>query len=528
MGSFEQGDAQTLQLEKEVHGGRVLSKLNNHVIPWLFSLGLLCYLDRTTLSFGAIQLNHDLGFDCATYGFGAGIFFVGYALFQVPLTLGPQRFGSPVWLTGLCLLWGVVTAGSAFLIRGPLSFYLLRFTLGLAESSAFPTMWYHLSLFYSPAEMGGAYAKVSICTSIAQVLGAPLSAGILRMDGVLGVHGWQWLFLLGGGATFFFAIFLCMFLARDPRSASFLTPEEAGWLDARQAASAQASSSHPSKLRAMLDVARDWRVLYLAGVWLLTACAMFGIMFWAPLLISDMFNAGSAAAPKEEGASCGGGHHAVASTSTVALLTTMPYVAASLGSLANARHAEVRNERRLHAAVPLVAGGVLLAATLPVQRTLGPAAGFACLVMAAGTVWSFHGPFFTWPAVFLKGSAGAAAFALINSVGSMGGFAGPYLIGTLSQRLGGYGAPMALLGALLVISGIALLFYPVPGCTPGGPGLLGGDGVGERESLSPIAGVHGVEEAVHTRLLQRIPSSDVAASRVRRPGSSNSARQFQD
>lgn len=138
------------------------------------------------------------------------------------------------------------------------------------------------------------------------------------------------------------------------------------------------------------------------------------------------------------------------------------------------------------------------------------------------------GPFFTWPAVFLKGSAGAAAFALINSVGSMGGFAGPYLIGTLSQRLGGYGAPMALLGALLVISGIALLFYPVPGCTPGGPGLLGGDGVGERESLSPIAGVHGVEEAVHTRLLQRIPSSDVAASRGRRPGSSNSARQFQD
>lgn len=124
---------------------------------------------------------------------------MGYALFQVPLTLGPQRFGSPVWLTGLCLLWGVVTAGSAFLIRGPLSFYLLRFTLGLAESSAFPTMWYHLSLFYSPAEMGGAYAKVSICTSIAQVLGAPLSAGILRMNGVLGVHGWQWLFLLGGG-----------------------------------------------------------------------------------------------------------------------------------------------------------------------------------------------------------------------------------------------------------------------------------------------------------------------------------------
>lgn len=236
-----QGVASDLELDDPVDPVVVDRKLNRHLIPWLFSLGVLCYLDRTNLSFAALELNRDLGLSCSTYGLGAALFFVSYALFQMPSTVACARLGAPVWLAGNIIAWGIVATLFAAANSVP-AFLALRFLLGATEAAAFPGMWYHLSLFY-PAEpgepgttgLGAAYAKVASCTALAQVLGAPLAAAILSMDGLGGLRGWQWLFLLEGGATVAFGVALRLGLAPSPSKAPMLSHAERAWVVQRQA-----------------------------------------------------------------------------------------------------------------------------------------------------------------------------------------------------------------------------------------------------------------------------------------------------
>ncbi|KAK2080163.1 hypothetical protein QBZ16_000016 [Prototheca wickerhamii] len=261
--------------------------------------------------------------------------------------------------------------------------------------------------------------------------------------------------------TVLYALVLKSRLARDPQSARFLTNAESAWLAARLSHGAENEDTRRlSGPAVMWEVARDWRVLYLAVTWVLAASSMFGIMFWAPLLIRELIGGPRRGLLEEPEAFCGERGHA-SSSALVALLTTVPYAAAAVSTVVVAHHADLRRERRRHAGVPLVVGGLFLAATPLVRRGLGPAAGFACLVLAAGVTWGFQGPFFT------GGSAGSAGFALINSVGSLGGFLGPYAIGLITQRApGGLAAPMLFMAGLLLAAGVAVLLFPVPDQRP--------------------------------------------------------------
>ncbi|KAL4428103.1 hypothetical protein ABPG75_002192 [Micractinium tetrahymenae] len=488
--------------DEQVDPDVVTRKLNNHLVPWLFSLGVLCYLDRTNLSFAALELNRDLGLTCSTYGLGAALFFVSYALFQMPSTMICARLGAPTWLSANIVAWGAVACLFAAANSVP-AFLALRFLLGATESAAFPGMWYHLSLFYpadtsepghsgaAPTGLGAAYAKVASCTALAQVLGAPLAAAILTMDGLAGLRGWQWLFLLEGAATVVFGAVLRFALAPSPAKARMLTHAEREWLVERQARAAARQGTAGGSggregggggmlaaLKRPLAVVRDWRMLWMAGCWLLVAAVIFGMTFFMPLLVAAMFSEGgsliSGGAGSAHHGGCSGGGHSGAPTAAdqrrtvlVALASAIPFIAAAVGMNINARLAERANERHRHAGVPILLASATLAVTPLALRFVGPGLAFTCLSLAAGFCWSFHGPFFSWPAVFLSGEQAAAGFAFINSVGAVGGFIGPFLLGRLSDRAdGGFTAAMVMLACFLGASGTCLLLFPAPGHRP--------------------------------------------------------------
>ncbi|KAI3428732.1 hypothetical protein D9Q98_007556 [Chlorella vulgaris] len=473
----------------------VIRKLDRHLIPWLFALGILCYLDRTNLSFAALDLNRDLQLSCSTYGLGASLFFVSYALFQMPSTVVCARLGAHIWLSANIIAWGLVAAMFAA-ASSKATFLALRFLLGATESAAFPGMWYHLSVFYSEAEMGVAYAKVASCTAVAQVVGAPIAAGILALDGMGGLRGWQWLFILEGSVTVIFGCVLRFMLAPSPAKAPMLTRAEREWLHQRQetaraalAAPGRASpvssreggsgtaTSLLQQVKGTLSVVRDWRILWLSACWLLVAAVMFGMTFFMPLLVAAMFSGGTgitgggsggsshSACHSGDGGDEPGGKEALqANSSLVALASAVPFLVAAVGMNINARLSSRANERHRHAGVPILCGGLTLGLVPLAARTAGPGLAFALLSAAAGFCWSFHGPFFSWPAVFLPPEKAAAGFAFINSIGAVGGFIGPYLLGVLSERGdGGFGTAMLVLACFLLVAGTCILLFPAPG-----------------------------------------------------------------
>jgi len=438
-------------------------------------------LDRTNLSFAAVQLSQDLGLSCANYGLGAGLFFLGYFTFQVPSNMILARVGAPMWLSITIIAWGLV-AGSFAGLTGIAMFLSLRVALGVAECGTFPGMWLHLSKFYTPRELGPAYSSVATSTAIAQVIGAPLAAAILSLDGQLGLRGWQWLFLIEGGTTLIFGILLRLFLVPSPAKAKFLTPEERNWLQHRQdqQLTAHGDTTLASQAVALRHVLRDWRVWYLSASWFSITMAMYGCIYFIPMIIHNFFQGNSSPAtensssdgvgfatspPPPPRGGCGGGgeSHSGPNDAAVALLSMIPFASAAIAMVINAKLAEAANERHRHAGVPICLGAVFLGLTPVMLRVVGPYPAFVCLVLAASFIWSFHGPFMSWPATFLKGAQAAIGFAWINSVGSLGGFLGPFILGLLADASGSYSLAMMVIAGVLFLGGISILLFPVGG-----------------------------------------------------------------
>jgi MFS transporter, ACS family, tartrate transporter len=206
-----------------------LAKVTRRLLLFLFLLYVVCFLDRVNIGFAALQMNQDLGFSPAVYGFGAGIFFLGYVLFEVPSNLMLARIGARVWIARIMITWGLIAAGMMF-IRGPVSLSVLRFLLGAAEAGFFPGMIYYLSQWYPTAERAKAIARFMVAIPISGVIGGPVSGALLGLDGHLGLAGWQWLFLLEGLPAVVLGFVVLAYLTDSPEDATWLTPEERGWL----------------------------------------------------------------------------------------------------------------------------------------------------------------------------------------------------------------------------------------------------------------------------------------------------------
>lgn len=400
----------------------IVARVSRRLLPLLFLLYVVNFLDRVNVSFAALQMNRDLGFSASVYGFGAGIFFLGYVGFGVPANALLLRFGVRRWIGGIMITWGLIS-GLTCLVRSPLQFYVLRTLLGFAEAGFFPGMIYYLGCWFPRRARAQAVARFMTAIPVAGVVGGPLSGLILGLDGIAGVAGWRWLFVLEALPALLLGSATLRFLPGRPAEAAWLTPSERVALQARldeEDREQGGKSSGGSPFAALAEPA----IWLIALCWFCLLLAGYGIQFWLPQVIKERSGA---------------------SNLVVGILSSLSWVAGIAGTLLIAGNSDRTGERRLHlagAVVLLILGLCLVAVTNSLPLTI-----IAFSLAAAGTcgVW---GPFWALPAEYIRGPALAAAIALINSIGSVGGFLGPYLMGLLRERTSGYGQGFLVLAAI--------------------------------------------------------------------------------
>jgi ACS family tartrate transporter-like MFS transporter len=407
-----------------------LRKVTLRLIPFLFVLYIVAWLDRVNVGFAALQMNSDLGFSSTTFGFGSGVFFLGYCLFEVPSNLILHRVGARRWIARIMMTWGAISMAMMFVRTTP-TFYILRFLLGAAEAGFFPGMVYYLSQWYPEAQRARAIAAFMTAVPVSGVIGGPLSGALLSLNGVFGLAGWQWLFLVEGLPAMLLGVIVLFYLIDRPEAAHWLAPAERNWL-ANELASERItrSATHPIGILAALTNPTIWQ---LGIIFLLAAIGFYSYSFWAPLIIKSLTGTTDLGVGLILGA---------ISAVTIILM------------LLNSAHSDRRDERPLHVAVPLlIMGAGFLGCALLHQPIL------AVLSLALVPIGhcSAYGPFWSLPARFLTGAPAAAGIALVVTIANVGGFAGPALIGAMKDRFGTHDPAFMLLGTCGIVAALLAL-----------------------------------------------------------------------
>lgn len=402
-------------------------------IPFLFACYVAAYLDRVNVGFAKLTMAVDLRFSDTVYGLGAGIFFIGYFLFEVPSNLLLHRIGARRTLARIMISWGLVSAAMMF-VDSPTSFYALRFLLGVAEAGFFPGVVLYLTWWYPAARRGRVMALFVTAVAVSGVIGNPLSGWIMQsFDGRHGWHGWQWLFLLEGLPAVALGVAAWWWL--DDRI------EDARWLSAEEkrvlAANIAADEAHKTERTALAGL-RDPRVWLLAAIYFCFVSGLYGVNFWLPTIVKGL---------------------GVDDVVTIGLVSALPWAAAALTMTAVGHSADRRRERRFHVAVPALLGALGLAASVP----LAPYPVAAVFALSLGTCGLLSTIPLTWSlaTAFLGGAAAASGIALINSFGNLSGFAMPYLIGYLRDTTGSTDLGLYTLGVFLAL-GAWLVLAKVP------------------------------------------------------------------
>jgi ACS family tartrate transporter-like MFS transporter len=396
------------------------------LIPFLGLAYFLSYLDRVNLSFAGLTMNRDLGFSPTVFAWGAGIFFIGYFLFEVPSNLALEKFGASRWIARIMISWGIVSALMA-VVSGAFSFYVVRFLLGVAEAGFFPGIILYLTYWY-PAEYRARFlAAFAIAVPVSTVIGAPISGLLLGLDGVWGLAGWQWLFIIEGIPSLLLGIVTWFYLTDRPDNADWLTTEQRAWLSSRleSEVTAKQAVTHPSLGQALTSP----KVLMLSLIYFGFVAALYGMQFWLPQIVKAFGF----------------------SNAQTGFVTAVPYLFGSIAMVLWARHSDVRRERAMHVGAPLLLTAVALGIC---GYITDPFLTMVVLTIAAIGVFCTFGVFWTLPTAWLSGTAAAGAIALINSIGNLAGFAGPYLIGWVKQTTGSTTTGLFVLAVLPLIAGL--------------------------------------------------------------------------
>ncbi len=411
-----------------------MRRVARHLLPLLFALYVVSVLDRTNVGFAAPRMNRDLGFSAAVYGMGAGIFFVGYALLEVPSNLALARVGARRWIARIAITWGVLASATAC-VRDRESFYALRFLLGAAEAGYFPGVVYYLAQWFPEARRARALSAFMLGAPVASIVGGPLSGALLSLDGRLGLAGWQWLFLLVGVPAVVLGVLTLRYLPDRPDDARWLAPAERAWLRARLDAERPAgAAAAPSSFGRAL---RDPALWALAAPYVGAMLAGYAATFWAPTLVRDQLGLGDLGAGVVVGA--------------IGL-------ASGAAMLGNGRHSDRTGERVLHAAAPLFAAALGFAALALAFAAPGrPAVAVAGLALAMAGLYAFLPVFWCVPAGRLRGTAAAGGIALLNTAGSLGAFAGPNVLGVAKTATGSFAGGLLAVAALALAAGAATL-----------------------------------------------------------------------
>jgi len=408
---------------------RTIRKITWRLIPFLMLLYFVAFLDRINVGFAALTMNQEIGLTPETFGIGSGIFFLGYFLFEVPSTIILHKVGARFWIGRVMITWGLVSIAMAF-TRGPISFYVLRFLLGLAEAGFFPGIILYISYWFPAGHRSVVTAWFMAAAPIAGFIGSPLSGALMQMHGLAGLHDWQWLFLLEGAPAVLLGFVTFRVLSDRPAKAAWLADEERSWLEEAMARENQALRGRTHSAWRALG---DWKVLVLSLAYFGTSAGLYTIGFWAPLIVK------------------GFGF----SSMTVGWLVAIPNLVAVAGMVLWSRNSDRTGERYWHAALACV----IAAAGMAIVGAAGSSAVLAILGLSltAFGVSAAKPPLWCLPTMFFAGTGAAASIGLINSLGTLGGFAGPWMIGSSDQASGHFTRGLYLVGGTLLLSAATIV-----------------------------------------------------------------------
>ncbi|MGU3575435.1 MFS transporter [Brucellaceae bacterium C25G] len=405
---------------------RTIRKLNLRIILFCFIAFIINYLDRVNIGYAALHMNKDIGLTPYMFGIGAGIFFIGYMLFEVPSNMMLHRFGSRIWIGRIMVTWGLVSCAMAF-VQGPVSFYILRFLLGVAEAGFAPGVLLYLTFWFPAKERGRATALFMTATVLSIVVGAPLSGWLIdNGEGLFGLHGWQAMFILEGIPAVILGIITFFYLVDSPdKDTKWLDADERAWLLnelAEERKGKQTDTRH-----SLREVFSDYRVWLLTLVYMFNGIAVYGVIMWLPQIVKSL------------------GDYSAAQTG---LISAIPFVFAALGLIVISRSSDKTGERKIHTAIAGLFGGVFLAASALAPT---PLVGLMLLCACAFFLWSYLGVFWTLPTQFLSGAAAAGGLAAINGFAQLGGFTGPYLVGYVKSTTDSYSLALITLAVFPII-----------------------------------------------------------------------------
>jgi ACS family tartrate transporter-like MFS transporter len=408
-----------------------VGKAARRLLPFLCLCYMVNFLDRVNVGFAALAMNEDLGFSPSVYGAGAGIFFAGYIMFEVPSNLALQRFGARIWIARIMISWGLVATAMA-LVHSEGSFYALRLLLGIAEAGFFPGIILYLTYWFPARERARIVSLFMAAVPLATVVGGPVSGALLELHGLWGLAGWQWLFIIEGLPAVLLGVVVLFFLDDRPEGARWLSQEERQALSATLAAEAEATRE--VGYAGLGQALTRPRVLVLGLLYFCIVSGLYGIGFWMPQVIQT-FGLG----PLQIG-----------------FLTAIPYLVAAIGMVLWGSRSDRSGERIWHIALPLILGGAAFAWSAvsgPLGLTL------VALTLATLGIYAAVGTFWSLPTAILTGTGAAAGLALVNSMGNLAGLVSPAIVGVMKQATGTFTAALLYLaGALLVGALIALLF----------------------------------------------------------------------
>jgi MFS transporter, ACS family, tartrate transporter len=415
-------------------GAMAIRKVTLRIIPFIFVLYIVAYLDRINISFASLTMNTELGIGSAQYGLLVGIFFLGYFLFEIPSNVILHRVGARVWIARILSTWGILAALTGF-ARDVHQLYLLRFVLGFAEAGFAPGMLLYLSYWFPKKDRARAVGLYLAGMPIATILGAPLSGLILDHAHWMGLSSWRWLLILEGIPAIALGALTYFILPSRPDQAAFLTSDERGWLCTELANDDRVARTQGNFT--VLSGLASSRVWALVAVYFGILTGLNALNFFAPQLLKTMA-AGS-------------------SNGVIGVLVMIPSLVGLFAMISVSQHSDRTGERRYHVAIPVAFAGsalLLLATTGSLVSTL------ALLCVVGIGVYGFFGPFWALPGEFLTGYAAASGLALINACGNLAGFAAPYTIGAIAQRTGNAYGGLALAGVAMLAAAALVIRIP--------------------------------------------------------------------
>jgi MFS transporter, ACS family, tartrate transporter len=418
---------------------RTIAKVSKRLVPFLIICYFVAYLDRVNVSFAALTMNQDLGLSQTAFGFGAGIFFVAYFIFEVPSNLLLERFGARKWIARIMLSWGILSGAMAFIpdiarltgIGNENAFYLLRALLGIAEAGFFPGIIFYLTLWFPTEYRARIVGYFMAAIPLSTVIGGPISGLLLYLHGGLGFAGWQWLFIIEAVPAIILAGVVFFYLTDRPADATWLMPEERSWLVERLAL--EQRQRQAVRDYSVVEALVNPRVLGLSLVYFGAVAMNYGLSFFLPQIVKAFG----------------------LNTFLTTLVSTAPYAVGVIGMVWWGRRSDRVGERRIHTAIPLFVAAAGIAVSIGLDD---PTLKMIALSVAGFGIFACLPVFWTLPTAFLSGAAAAAGIAVINSIGNLAGFAGPFAMGWIKDHTGSYTGGLLLLAALgFIAMGAALM-----------------------------------------------------------------------